>query len=277
MPTKNTSRLSGAFTLKTFLRFASLAAAWLALAAVCDAAGLKVYYIRHIECGHNVKKKFEADGIPKDQWPAYVGDSGQFTPKGEKQVGEAAQKLKAYQFDFIACSPVWRCRQTILQYLRETKQTAEIWPELAEFNGEIVPLFFKGKLPEPNKNYLCGDAIELPDAEKPFFTLRRQPEGTRLFKSPKSGGKEQRAADTKASLEAVVALVKERFGGEKGEGKSILLSGHGTNGRALLSVFLNKEDRPEKISIPNIGVWMIEQQPDGRFLVRMLSDKPYGK
>ncbi|MDF9832444.1 broad specificity phosphatase PhoE [Ereboglobus sp. PH5-5] len=264
--------------LKRILRFASLAAAWLLLAAVCDAAGLKVYYIRHIECGHNVKKKFEKSGMPKDQWPAYVGDSKQFTPKGAKQVGEAAEKLKARQFDFIACSPVWRCRQTILQYLRETKQTAEIWPELAEFSGAIIPLFFKGRLPEPNKNYLRGEAIKLPDDEKPFFTLRQNPEGSRLFYSPKKNGDEQRAADTKASLEAVVALVKERFGGKKGEGKSILLSGHGNNGKALLSVFLNEADRPEKIPhSPNIGIWMLEQQADGSFQLKILNDKPYGK
>ncbi|AWI08462.1 histidine phosphatase family protein [Ereboglobus luteus] len=263
---------------KRILRFACLAAAWLVLAAVCDAAGLRVYYIRHIECGHNVKKKFEKSGIPKDQWPAYVGDSKQFTPKGAKQVGEAAQKLKAHQFDSIACSPVWRCRQTILQYLRETKQTAEIWPELAEFNGAIIPLFFKDNLPAPNKNYLCGEAIKLPDNEKPFFTLRQNPEGARLFNSPKKNGNEQRAADTKASLEAVVALVKERFGGKKGEDKSILLSGHGNNGKALLSIFLNEADRPKEIPHPpNISIWMIEQQPDGNFQLKILNDKPLGK
>ena len=238
--------------------------------ALTSEAGLKFYYIRHIECGHNVKEQFEQSGIPKSQWPAYVGDANQFTPKGEKQLGEAAQKLKAYAFDFIACSPVWRSRQTILQYLRDTKQTAEIWPELAEFGGEVVPLFFKGALPPPDKNYLRGDLISLPDAEKPFFSIR--PGGEHLFKSSESGGLEQRAADTKASLEAVVSLVKKRFGGTE---KSILLSGHGTNGRMLLDVFLDKADRPQKLSIPNIGIWMVEEQPGGHFKIRVLNDQPY--
>jgi len=238
--------------------------------ALTSEAGLKVYYIRHIECGHNVKQQFEKSGIPKSQWPSYVGDQNQFTPKGEKQVGEAAQKLKAFTFDFIACSPIWRSRQTILQYLRETKQTAEIWPELAEFNADVVPLLFKAGLPPPNKNFLTGKLIELPGAEKPFFTIR--PGGEHLFNSPKTATLEQRASDIKASLEAVVALVKKRFSGAD---KSILLSGHGTSGAALLNVFLDKADRVEKPDIPNIAIWMIEEQPDGHFKLRILNDQPY--
>src|SRR4051794_16518782 len=104
---------------------------WLGLFDAAQ-AGLKVYYLRHAEAGHNVVKEWK--DIPKDQWPAYVGNSGMFTPKGETQVLKVAEKLKPNRFDFIAVSPIWRTRNTILPYLKETKVKAEIWPELEEFD-----------------------------------------------------------------------------------------------------------------------------------------------
>jgi len=250
-----------------------------ALAATASAAGLRIYYIRHAESGDNAKRLFEQQGIPQSQWPAYVGNADTLSPKGETQIPEAAKKLEAIapKFDFIASSPIWRVRRTISQYLRETKQTAEIWPELAEITAEDVPWLFSGKkLPAPNKNYLTGDQIApmLSGAEKPFFTLR--PGGERLFASPKSAGLEQRAADIEASLLSVVAMVKQRFGGAAGDGKSILLAGHGGNGRALINAFLDPADRPQtKLNIRNIGIWMIEQQADGRFKLVMFNDAPY--
>ncbi len=38
-------------------------------------AGLKIYYIRHAEGGHNLKKAWKVKGIPKSEWPAYVGNA----------------------------------------------------------------------------------------------------------------------------------------------------------------------------------------------------------
>lgn len=251
-----------------FLKIAALALVC-AFSALTSEAGLKIYYIRHGEGGHNVRKEYERSGTPKDQWPSYVGDSGQFTPKGKQQVAAATEKLKKYRFDFIACSPIWRCRQTIFPFLRDTKQTAEIWPELAEFNSDLIPLFTRKNLPPPNKNWLVGKTIKLPDDEKPFFTIR--PGAEKLFRSSsKTNSLEQRASDTKDSLKAAIALIKKRFGGTE---KSILLSGHGTNGRALLQLILPDEEWPGKVRIVNTGVWMVEEQPDGRFKLRMLNDE----
>ena len=247
------------------------------LPALASEAGLKIYYIRHAESGDNAKRHFIQQGIPESEWPAYTRSADNFSPAGEAQVPEAAKKLKGYKFDFIASSPVWRVRQTILPYLRDTKQTAEIWPELAEITAEDVPLLFKNaKLPPPNKNYLTGDLIAstLPGAEKPFFTIR--PGGERLFSSPKSAGLEQRAADIEASLKDVVALIKKRFGGPAGANKKILLAGHGGNGRALIDAFLDPADRSEtRLNIRNIAIWMVEEQPDGKFKLVMFNDQPY--
>ncbi|OAM90958.1 hypothetical protein AW736_05525 [Termitidicoccus mucosus] len=237
------------------------------LAAIPSEAGLKVYYIRHAEFGHNLRKQYE--NVPKEHWPSYVGDSNAVTPKGKEQIEAATGKLKGYKFDFIACSPIYRCRQTILPYLCDTRQTAEIWPELAEFNGEVVPSFFNGTLPAPAKNLLRGDRVGLPDDEKQFFFLR--PGGEHLLKAAPKEDLPQRASDIKAALQNVVTLLRQRFGGTE---KSILLSGHGTNGRALLQMILPKNRWPEKISIVNTGIWMVEELPDGTFALRMLNDRP---
>ena len=98
-------------------------------------AGLKIYYIRHAEGGHNVKADWEKRGVPKSEWPSYVGNHDMFTPKGEGELLTATEKLQNYQFDFIATSPIWRARNTIIPYLKATDQTAEVWPELKEGTG----------------------------------------------------------------------------------------------------------------------------------------------
>ena len=49
-------------------------------------AGVKIYYIRHAEGGHNVKKAWQAKGVPQSEWPSYVGNPDVFTPKGLKEV-----------------------------------------------------------------------------------------------------------------------------------------------------------------------------------------------
>jgi hypothetical protein len=43
---------------------------WACLGAGDVYAGLKIYYIRHAEGGHNVKKAWEAKGVPKSEWPS---------------------------------------------------------------------------------------------------------------------------------------------------------------------------------------------------------------
>ncbi|MEM0970427.1 MAG: hypothetical protein AAGJ31_13810, partial [Verrucomicrobiota bacterium] len=75
--------------------------------SVCD-AGLKIYYIRHAEGGHNVKRDWKE--VPEDEWPDYVGDSNQFTPLGKTQQAAVSATLQRLEdrFDFIACSPLWR-------------------------------------------------------------------------------------------------------------------------------------------------------------------------
>src|SRR5512133_62774 len=96
-------------------------------------AGLKIYYIRHAEGGHNVVKEWQ--NVPKAQWPDYVGNGNVFTPKGKTQVVTATEKLQKYRFDFIGVSSMWRTRNTVLPYLKAAGVKGEIWPELHEFAG----------------------------------------------------------------------------------------------------------------------------------------------
>lgn len=228
-------------------------------------AGLKVYYLRHAEGGHNVVKEWKDK--PKDQWPAYVGNAGMFTPKGEAQILKVAEKLKPYHFELIAVSPIWRTRNTILPYLKETNTKAELWPELAEVAHLTTNLFGTANLPRPSRNlFTGGSSIELPAEEKPFFIF--SDDGHKCFKTGE--GQLQAAADLRAIAQKEVDRIRTRFGGSE---KSILLVGHGNAGRLLLHVLL--KDGPEwRPELANTGIWMVEEQIDGSFKLRMFNDNP---
>jgi len=150
----------------------TLSALYFTLLTISAEAGLKIYYIRHAEAGHNVKKDWEEKGVPESEWPDYVGDSRMFTPKGKEQLAKATKKLKGIDFDFIAASPMWRTRNTILPFLKQTDSKAEIWPELHESSGSGDIL--DDDLPELTIPILgAGDLIEIPEEEAPYFGVWR--------------------------------------------------------------------------------------------------------
>jgi broad specificity phosphatase PhoE len=227
-------------------------------------AGLKVYYIRHAEGGHNVVKDWAL--VPREQWPDYVGRADRFTPLGLEQVAKVPEKLKPYTFDFIAVSPLWRTRHTILPYLQAQQLKAEIWPELAEFGGLPMTLIGSPHLPAPQTELFTGQEIQVAGNETSYFTLRD--DGRREFKLPASSA--QAAANLQAILEKNVKLIRKRFGGTE---KSILLVGHGNNGRQLLRTLTGNPD-DAKVGIRNTGIWMVEEQKDGTFKLILLNDEP---
>ncbi len=224
-------------------------------------AGLKIYFIRHAEGGHNVVKEWKDK--PRDQWPAYIGNENMFSPKGEEQVALVAGKLAPYHFAFIACSPLWRARNTILPYLQQQNLKAEIWPELEEvdFKEAAAPL------PTPSPNLFSGGKeIVLPDSEKAWFQL---PQGTTHRIKVASQPKEQSRADVQAIMDELAKRIVTRFGKTD---QAILLVGHGSSGCLLLKR-LTGQNQP---SWPmNTGLWMVEEQPDGPFTLRIFNDKPY--
>lgn len=231
-------------------------------------AGLKIYYIRHAEGGHNVKQDWEYRKVPKDQWPAYVGDHNAFTPKGLIQQAAVADQLKKINFDFIAASPAWRCQHTILPYMKETNSKGEIWPELHELSASA--LILSADLPLPSEPILgAGEPIELPPEEARYFSVRE--DGGNWFKISRNGaGQEQLNASARVVIQRVVDMVQERFGGTD---KTILLSGHGSSGQAVLRMF-TKDPLDGFTGISNTGIWMIEEQPSGEFRIMMYNSYP---
>ena len=225
-------------------------------------AGLKLYFLRHAEAGHNVEDQWK--NKPRGQWPAYVGDPNAFTPKGIEQVAASTKKLKTYHFDFIAVSPVWRAQYTIAPYLRETGQKAEVWPELLEFGSldqqhDFVPL------PSPSPNLFKGGAIRISDCDKDIFTLRE--DGQRRFQLGHTPA--QKAADRWAVVQKDIELIRKRFGGSD---KSILLVSHGNIGSLLLEA-LTQHKELLKVTLLNTSLWMVEEQPDGSFKLRLLNNE----
>lgn len=231
-------------------------------------AGLKVYYLRHAEGGHNVKKDYE--NVPRDQWPSYVGNPNVFTPLGLKQVEAITDTLQRYHFDFIAVSPIWRARNTVLPYLKATGQKGEIWPELAEMSQVATEMLAEGKmLPAPRPNVFQGKRIELPADEQPYFLLRP---GAEVMFGGSGKDEGQMAADIHEAMEEAVARVKKSWGGTE---DSILLVGHGNNGHELLNTFNPVYRQDKRIDLKNTGIWMMEEQPDGSFKLELLNGEPF--
>ena len=228
---------------------------------------LKVYYVRHAEGGHNVVKKWR--GKPKDQWPSYVGNANVFTPEGKEQIVVLTEKLKGMHFDFIAVSPIWRTRNTVLPYLKATGQKGEIWPELAETS--YVPIEWTdmadAQRPDPREDLFKGKRpICLPTEEQPYFTFC---EGETYLLDTNDKDKSQKNANNLTLAQKTAERIKKQFGKS---GKSILLVGHGNAGSTLLRVLTGIKDFDT--GLINTGIWMAEEQADGTFELKMLNSKP---
>lgn len=230
----------------------------------CPAA-LRIYYLRHAEGGHNVVKAW-AD-TPKENRPSYVGDPNQFTPLGLEQVRQVAPRLSSLHFDFIAVSPYWRTRNTILPHLLATRTQAEIWPELGEFAGVGASFLGKPDLPPPDSDLYKGPMIVLPPNEQASFIVRK--ERPREFIVPKDGP--QAGANLEAILGQAIIQLKARFAGSN---KTVLLVGHGNSGKALLQRLINQK-LPPKLVMENVSLWMIEEQADGSFALRLFNNAPW--
>ncbi len=229
-------------------------------------AGLKIYYLRHGETGANVGKAWEK--IPKEMWPDYVGNEDAFTPLGQAQAKMVPAKLSNYEFDFIAVSPKWRARQTILGFLKQNGRKAEVWPELEEFGLDMTrayELIAKDNIPPARPDLFSGAEIKLPADEQPFFTIRDDAKMRFNLRTER----DERIEDSLNSLRAAIDRIKRL----PADGNpSVLLVGHGTSGRLLLQLLVKDE---MKLPWPeNTAVWMVEEQPDGSFELKIYNDLP---
>ena len=231
--------------------------AWLSVGGAAQAA-LTIYYLRHGEAGHNVVKQFVQSGIATNQWPAYVGNPNMFTPTGEAQVSSVATNLLPYQFDFIAVSPLWRTRHTILPYLQLTHRTAEIWPELTE-TTHFDPAHINGRAPLVTGN----KPIRIPLDEQAVFKLRPDHGGCCTLTATNWAEAVGLAAET-------LNLLRARFGTND---VTVLLVGHGTAGETLIRHLLRNTEWTG--SARNTSLWMAHEQPNGSFELKMFNSAPY--
>ncbi len=225
------------------------------MATACLARGgepLTVYYLRHAEGGHNVVREWKDK--PKSEWPPYVGKENAFTPKGEQQVAELTAHLDGMDFDFVAVSPLWRARNTILPYLRKKTLKAEIWPELTETKSTTA--FAGQSLPPARPEVLTGKkTLKIQEEDAGFLSLRGDA-GTEPDLA--AADEKQAASDAIFLSQRVAEMLRSRFGGS---GKSVLLVGHGNSGVTLARILTGS-------SIPhleNTGAWVAEEQADGSF------------
>ena len=236
-------------------------------------AGLKIFYIRHAEAGHNVKEDWEDKDIPKSEWPSYVGKPEMFTPKGLKQLELANINLSKYKFDLIACSPMWRARSTILPYLKSKDLKAQVWPELRESSGsaEILSKSLP-KLTEPILN--MGKPIVLPEDELKYFSIL--PDAKNNFKKyPKGSSYKYKASVLKAATSKAIQRILDLYSGTN---KTVLLAGHGGSGKAILKLLTKKESAGSARSgMRNAQLWMVEQQTDDSFQIQLYNGKKFTK
>lgn len=216
-------------------------------------AELTVYYVRHGQGGHNVEAEWAQTRVPKSDWPAWVGSQNHFTPLGAYQVQALGTNLLPYTFDFIAVSPLWRTRQTILPYLKLTGRTAEIWPELVEtgFHGNPAAAA------EGQAVFAGTRPIEIPADEQAYFRLRPDTEA-RNWMTPTN------PAMAGALTVRVEELLRARFGAND---TRVLLVGHGTAGLGLVR-YLTRDPKAADRHMDNTRLWCLDEQADGTFKLR---------
>lgn len=205
----------------------------------------KIYLIRHAETVGNSTGNY----TPVTE--------AQFSPRGWEQVAAVPKILAPYTYDYIAVSPTWRTRQTILPYLKEQQRKGTFWPEIEEggcgLGGRVTPA---ATLPK-------GNPITLTEEERQWFRLRSDGADHRF--APTND------ADSTAIYLEGVRLLKERF---DGAGKSVLLVSHSCTGGRYLELLLGLEPRG-RFSPVNTGLSMVEEQSPGRYDLMLYNSKPF--
>ena len=220
--------------------------AWCAL-SVCAAwadGGSRIYYIRHAETMGNVTGDYSEE------------NQCRFSPKGLSQVASVPEVLAPYHFDYIAVSPTWRTRQTILPYLKAAERKGVIWPEIEEGGCDLRGGEAAAEIPQ-------GDRIEITPEEEVWFELR-DAETTHRF-APTSN------PESLALFQRGVQMLKDRFGGT---GESVLIVSHSCTGSRYFELLLGLEPRG-RFGPQNASVSLFEEQPGGVYRMALYNGRPF--
>ena len=158
-------------------------------------------------------------------------------------------------------------------FLEESKMKGEIWPELAEIYA--TKLIISPDLPKyvsKEKILGAGDAISLLAEEESYFTLRK--DGLNEFKKARFPRDHSESAKENAASKVIFDRVLKLIDNRSESFKTILLSGHGSSGKAILRMLTN-DPLNGFPPITNTGIWMVEKQDDGTFKLKMFNDVPF--
>lgn len=207
---------------------------WLFAMAATDAVALEIYFVRHAETMANVS------GVHNTE------TSSTFSQRGEAQIKALTRQLKGHQFDAILVSSLPRALNTVLPYLRESSQTGEVWPELAE-------CCWQSPQSSPTKGELVTDApITLSQEQRRYFTFRDS--------ASQFDYRNDSYNDGVARVSHAVQLLKQRYFGTN---QTILIVAHYHSGQVLFSQLLGVP-RQQLPSLKNGQLLHLHQDDAGR-------------
>lgn len=206
------------------------------------AAGLDIYLVRHAETISNVTHAHDP----------YAENN--FSERGERQLARLNDELKRFSFDAILVSPKQRTLKTILPYLREKHQVAEIWPELTECCWQG----YRG-----GRGYLATDGrISLHPEQRPYFTFRDRDASYEY--------RNDSYADGMAQLRYAVELLHKRY---FNSGKRILIVTHYHAGSRLMELLMGMA--PEgRFKLSNGAISHLVEKADGSVELVELNGRP---
>jgi broad specificity phosphatase PhoE len=191
-----------------------------------------LYYVRHAETVANATGKYNSQTL------------NAISDKGQQQIVALTKRLKDFRFDAIYVSPSARALKTIAPYLRDTRQTAEIWPELYECCHE------RGEArKQPAGPLRFGPKIEPPEVIAKYFRLAPGRERYVAVSNYQEGLRQVRmCADQVRKLNQ----------------RTVLLVGHSLMGARLLSNLLGRE---ANIEIRNAALIRLQRLSNGTYRV----------
>lgn len=196
--------------------------------------GLDIYFVRHAETVAN------ANGTNNS------ASTNTFSQQGIEQLSILTKQLKSLHFDALLVSSSPRAMNTLLPYLKETRQKAEIWPELSECCWQ------KERNDTSTEHLTTTSEVELSPEQVGYFTFR-DVNSMRNYSN-----------DNYADGLAQVHLAEELLKKYSGSDMTILIVGHYHSGQVLLADLLGIR-RDQLPGLKNAQLTHLRQGADGHF------------